>query len=211
KERAKRIQCLNNLKQFTTAMYIYAADSRDNLPASGNGSWIWDLPWKVGDLMDQSGAKWKTMYCPGTSGRFSDQDNFNLYYVFATNAFHVLGYAMTLDGTPSLEPTNVNKKIIPQPITTPTVSHAAPSPTDRVLTADATVSLPNQSNPAMRGTYNYADVPGGYSKHHISPHLDGKLPSGGNVGMLDGHVEWRKFPKMDPRTVAGSGSPVFWW
>jgi prepilin-type processing-associated H-X9-DG protein len=41
--------------------------------------------------------------------------------------------------------------------------------------------------------------------------VDRFLPAGGNVGMLDGHVEWRVFPQMHVRTPQGSGTPVFWW
>jgi prepilin-type processing-associated H-X9-DG protein len=36
------------------------------------------------------------------------------------------------------------------------------------------------------------------------------IPLGGNVGMLDGHVEWRDFTNMLPR-AGGSGSPYFFW
>src|SRR6266702_2375092 len=112
KERAKRVQCLNNLKQFGIAMFIYSGDNKDKLPRAGTGFWAWDLPWAVGDLFEQSGTKWKILYCPGTSVRFSEDDNFQLWAVFATNSYHVLGYAMTLNGTPFLNPTNANPSII---------------------------------------------------------------------------------------------------
>ena len=44
KERAKRIQCLNNEKQFTLAMLMYASDNRENLPSHPPppiGYWAW--------------------------------------------------------------------------------------------------------------------------------------------------------------------------
>ena len=214
KERARRTQCLNNLKEFDIAMYIYGADNKDKLPTVDVGNWIWDLMWNTGAAMELSGTKWQIMYCPGTAPRFTEQDNYNLYYTFATNTFHVLGYGMTLDGTPSLAQTNVNPSIIPTTI--PWSGHPdfpVPSTAERVLVADATISMPNQNSDVMsvRATYNYTDVPGGYAKHHTSPHLSGTMPSGGNVGMLDGHVEWRKFAVMHERTDSSSGSPVFWW
>ena len=43
---------------------------------------------------------------------------------------------------------------------------------------------------------------------HLSPHLKGGIPQGGMVGYKDGHVSWRKFKDMIPRTTSGS---VFWW
>ena len=209
KERAKRTQCLNNLKQFGVAMYIYASDNKDKVPLAGGGFWAWDLPWPVGDLFEQSGTKWKILYCPGTSVRFSDDDNFRLYAIFATNNYHVLGYSMTLAGTPFLDQTNVNRMITPQSIPFGPGVLPPPPATDRVLIADATISDFGQTSEALRGTYNYVDIAGGYMKHHLSPHLKGKIPSGGNLGMLDGHVEWRKFEKMHVR--AYGGSPTFWW
>ena len=60
--------------------------------------------------------------------------------------------------------------------------------------------------------YNWTVIIGGYTKHHLIPHpSSGNLPLGGNLGMLDGHSEWRKFQLMFPRDEAGSGAPVFWW
>jgi prepilin-type processing-associated H-X9-DG protein len=41
--------------------------------------------------------------------------------------------------------------------------------------------------------------------------MNGSVPLGGNLGMLDGHSEWRKFQYMFPRDQVGSGSPIFWW
>ena len=69
-------------------------------------------------------------------------------------------------------------------------------------------TISNASNEKNRSLNGYTEIQGGWSKLHRSPHLNGKLPSGGNLGMLDGHVEWRKFPAMHVRTVQG---PYFWW
>jgi prepilin-type processing-associated H-X9-DG protein len=49
---------------------------------------------------------------------------------------------------------------------------------------------------------------------HRTSHLIRGFPVGGNIGMLDGHVEWRKFQYMFPRTnpsVNGVPIPTFWW
>jgi prepilin-type processing-associated H-X9-DG protein len=41
--------------------------------------------------------------------------------------------------------------------------------------------------------------------------LNGLIPLGGNVGMLDGHVEWRNFTNMLPRAGSGASAPFFFW
>src|SRR6266536_3303711 len=64
KERAKRISCNNNLKQFGLAMRMYADDYNDKLPRANQGNWLWDLPWDVGDLMIKNGATRGVFYCP---------------------------------------------------------------------------------------------------------------------------------------------------
>ena len=41
-----------------------------------------------------------------------------------------------------------------------------------------------------------------------SPHLEGKLPAGGNLVFLDGHADWRPYKRMTLRTTMGSD---FWY
>jgi len=210
KEKATRTKCASNVKQVCLATFMYAGDYKEKLPQMTSGNWAWDCPWAVSDLMTQNGAQRHVMYCPG----FPDQDNdvlWNFHPPPATDAFRVIGYAQTFPGTASINATNDNPSILPTAIKYVTLTLPPPLPTDRVLLADATISQPGQSNTNNRTANSYVNINGGWAKPHRTSHLDGKLPSGGNVGMLDGHVEWRAFSKMVPRTDAGSSSPVFWW
>ncbi|MBI4328084.1 MAG: type II secretion system protein [Chloroflexi bacterium] len=217
KEKAKRLQCLNNAKQAYLAVYMYASDNKDRFPTwetAPVGFWAWDLPWNVGTLMEANGAKWKVMYCPGTGPRFTETDNLRLWN-YGPNAYRVLGYAMTFPGTASVIPTNWNYSLVPRPIQVISggnIVSVTPSVSERVVMADATISAPNNNVEGSRYSpvYNYTSIQGGYPKPHISPHLSKKYPAGGNVGMLDGHIEWRKFKDMHVRTSTG-GSPTFWW
>jgi prepilin-type processing-associated H-X9-DG protein len=214
REQGRRTYCRNNEKQFSLALIMYANDNRDNLPthtlgqAGNQGFWAWDLPWDVGTSIQQNGSQYKVFYCPGTLPRFSETDWLALWN-YNPNNYHVLGYAMTLTNTQTLAVSNMNGKIYPQPIQIGPQT-VTPLITERVMIADATLSDPGQDNEAMRNTYDYVQVMGGYPKRHISPHLQSSLPAGGNLGMLDGHVEWRAFKLMKVRTLPG-GSPTFWW
>jgi hypothetical protein len=71
--------------------------------------------------------------------------------------------------------------------------------------ADGTISIGANENDRSKNRYTKVD--GGW-RGHQAPHLEGKLPSGGNRLMLDGHSEWTRFQKMRVRT---DGDPSFWW
>ncbi len=213
KEKAIRVTCLNNEKQVAIALFIYAADFKDRLPDNQNaGWWVWDMPWASGAKMESTGTKWQIWYCPGTRVRFSYEDNFRLWNFAASGSgpYRVLGYAQTFPNTKTLNPTNANPSIIPQPIQSVLSLLPPPLPTERVLLADATLSAPAQNQPAAKLTYNWSSVKGGYPIAHLSAHLERNVPVGGNEAMLDGHVEWRKFGPMLPRTV-DPVEPTFWW
>jgi prepilin-type processing-associated H-X9-DG protein len=206
--RTKRAQCASNLRQIALALQIYGGEYTDKLPSNSGGNWLWDTVPSVGDLLSRCGAPWKVMYCPGTGPRFTDADNFRLYNY--SSSFRVVGYALTLLGTPTLLATNVNQTLTPQAIQYLSAFLPPPHPEKRVLAADATISAAGQNNPAQKATYNWTSIAGGYLKPHLSPHLSGNMPAGGNVVMLDGHVDWRKLEVMLPRTAVSS-SPIFWW
>src|SRR6266404_4103401 len=151
KERARRIQCLNNEHQLAIAFLAYANDSRDKFPMGTLGYWIWDLDKNAADAMISANLTFqKSCYCPGTAPRFSDQDNLNLWNL--DSRFHVLGYANTFPGTPALITTNVNPSQIPQPIPYGPMGNFLPRPSvsDRVLLADATISQNTQHEETKR-------------------------------------------------------------
>jgi prepilin-type N-terminal cleavage/methylation domain-containing protein len=206
KEKATRTRCMSNLKQVGLATIMYASDYKDKLPKMGTGNWAWDMPWNVADQMVKNGTQRHVMYCPG----FIEQDNDELWN-FVTNQFRVIGYGQTFPGTATLMKTNENASLVPQAISVGSISMPAPSPSERPLWADATISRPGQANLNNRSANNYVGIQGGWTKLHRAAHLNGRVPIGGNVAMLDGRVQWKPFNTMLPRTEVNSGSPIFWW
>jgi len=222
KDRAKRINCLSNLRQFGTAVQIYAVDFKDKLPQMTGGARLWDMPVASVDLMLQSGAKRGIMYCPG----FPRQNNNVLWggvNGFGNSGYRVIGYAQTFAPSLSFQSSyclvwsNWNPTLLSQPLRDPiTGTTLMVPPTEKVLVADATISDYGQNNNASRANYRFTRVDGGWSSVsgnpadlHESPHRDGRFPAGANVVMLDNHGEWRKWPLLRPRTQGGS--PGFWW
>ncbi len=207
KAKATRLACYNNEKLIAFALSIYARDNRDKLPDnsrdSGGPSWPWDVPWKAGAI---TGANWLPWYCPGSG--FSEKDNLALWNYCPGN-YRVSGYAMTFADTATLARTNWNRSTDPRPGFI-SIGYIPPPPHDIVLLADLTISQPGQIDENNRAANSYLGIAGAYSKPFRTAHLEGQLPLGGNVAMLDGHAEWRMFPNMRVRTV-GTTSPVFWW
>ena len=221
KDKARRTVCLNNEKQMVIAMLGYAYENKDKFPRGTTGYWIWDLPRDSADAMLTANPTFqKSCYCPTTAPRFTDEDNLNLWNL-GGGSFRVLGYALTLDNTPALIKTNANPSIQPQPIQFGPVTVMPGPNTDRALVADAIISrtAERDENQKYTGGYHYNDIDSGsYFKHHLSAHLSGSVPAGGHLGMLDGHVEWRKFIQMHVRGYGGAGGaqdngscPTFWW
>ena len=231
KEKAKRIQCLNNVHQIEVAINIYSTESKDKLPVlTGNANWAWDVPDPATQIMLSSGITKKSFYCPGTAPRFGDSQNFSgpgmgpnstlwNYGVTAnppaTSDFHIVGYALAFSGAASrLDPTNQNTTLQAEAIRFQLLGAMVTIPaSDRVLVADCTLSVgssvPGFSNPGN----NYSSIPGGFQQNgvtypHLSTHLSGAIPAGGYIGYKDGHADWRKFNFMVPRTTSGA---VFWW
>jgi type II secretory pathway pseudopilin PulG len=219
--------CAGNLREITLANQIYANENRNLLPTiPSGGAWAWDLPWSAAPGLLQAGLVKSTFYCPGTAPRFTDTQNWqdqsapyrNLWDFganrwppqTATGGFHTVGYCFAYAGVGSMVTvSNQNTTMLPESIKNGAVVMPAPAPAARVLVADANLSsssaLPGNAHPEN----NYTRVQGGFYQPHLCPHLNGDVPAGGNVGFKDGHVEWRPFQLMVPRT-SGGGVP-FWW
>jgi prepilin-type N-terminal cleavage/methylation domain-containing protein len=233
KEKAIRTQCLANEHSLGQALAIFSSDNGDKLPElNGGASWAWDVPIPAIDQMLAAGMTKKTFYCPSTSPRYSDLENFanknpeygdssslwNFHIYSATpdplNDFHIIGYALALWGANSgIADTNQNKTL-QQEVATINGQKLIYGTSDRVLASDVIISgnnnLPGNKNPAN----NYTAIFGGFKQNgatypHLSAHLKGQIPRGAMSLYKDGHVSWHKFDESFlPRS---KGGPWFWW
>jgi prepilin-type N-terminal cleavage/methylation domain-containing protein len=231
KEKAKRMQCLNNVHQIEIALNVYSGQFNDKLPvftATGNARWAWDLPDPPAQIMLSSGLTKKSFYCPSTQPRFDDLQNWanpgiganSSLWNFGVTAtppaatdIHCIGYAFAFSGPANeLATTNQNTTLQPESITLAGNSVLMPV-SDRVLISDSIISV-NAATPGIANSgNNYVSIPGSFAQNnviypHVSAHLKGQLPQGGDIGYKDGHAEWRKFNVMTPRSTSGT---VFWW
>jgi prepilin-type N-terminal cleavage/methylation domain-containing protein len=209
KERARRVHCLNNLRQCNLALIMYGSDHQDRLPDMKSGLWAWDLPYSISDSLIQHGVTRDILYDPGFPEM--NQDGLWNFVGHTGSPYRVIGYAMTFPGTASVSQTNWNPTITPQSIQFNGVTLPPPDPSNRALFAGAVISAKGQSDPNKRATYQYTDIVGGFKPlPHRCAHLAKGFPTGDNVAMLDGSARWRKFAEMIPRTDSRS-TPTFWW
>jgi prepilin-type N-terminal cleavage/methylation domain-containing protein len=219
KEKAIRTQCLNNLNEFGVAINIYAGDSHDRIPVQDPAQSynLWDVSRTTCDNFASAGgmSNWKSYYDPGTASRFTDDINFSLWN-FGNTSIRVIGYAMTFPGVGNINPTNANTALTETKVPGPgatynqssgdytgTKQDAGPL-TERVLGACATIT------PGTSKVGPWDNSVGGTGLHHTSPHLKGKLPSGGNMLYMDAHVSWNKFD-LNGWTCRTTGPFGFWW
>jgi len=228
KQHAVITQCLNNEKQQSLALAIYAGDNKDFLPDGSSGSWAWDMDVYLANQLIANGTQPITWYDPGTEPVFGPSDWFgtvpygpsplggnslwtyvNAPYpdpgVTALGAgYRVQGYAQTFFGTPSYGgtyATNTNQKLS---------GDGTANLSQKQLVACATLEdTGNNDVYQIFSTYVWNMTDGGYPKPHVSAHLEGgTIPVGANEAMLDGHVEWRGFKNMIDRVENG---PYFYY
>ena len=110
KEKAKRTQCMNSLRQVGIASQMYADDNNNILPPMVDnnnriGNWSWDMPQSVVSNLLGYGFERDILYCPS----FAEQNNDDLWNF--TQTFKVLGYAFATKGSPALASSNVFERI----------------------------------------------------------------------------------------------------
>jgi prepilin-type N-terminal cleavage/methylation domain-containing protein/prepilin-type processing-associated H-X9-DG protein len=219
KDKAIRVKSMSNVKQLVTSTFVYAGDNKDKCPLmtinGGTGYWAWDVPRPVRDVMLSSGCTRDIFYDPG----YPEQNIDGAWFYaggppLSSSAYSVTGYAFAWNGAFGLNASNQNVSVIPQGIRAGPTVYPAPPASDRVLVACVTMSKAGQNDWSARNSYQWQNITGGLLggtfQHRTSHMKRGGVPRGANLGMLDGHVEWRPFQLMLPRTDDG-GVPCFWW
>ena len=220
KHKAMVVKCASNLRQLGLAMRMYAEDYNDRFPDCNGAYWPWDLPAKAANAFVKNGGRRSILYCPGfpkqnadelwrfTTGQNAEEATEN------ATGYRVIGYAVAFTNSGRVIISNQVPSFNPPPIRLGNVE-LNPGPSERILTADAILSIGN--NQQNRAANRYSGILGGWEvrgvrQPHSSAHLTGKVPKGGNLLALDGHVEFRKFEKMIVRTRDNTGdTPAFWW
>jgi len=228
KERAKRISCANNLKQYGLSCQMYANDNNGLVPsmplsntntAMGFGGFYpWDISVGAVTALTPNGVQRNIFYCPS----FPDQDNDILWGTLPNGAdnpqgynsagYRGTGYINTFPGGQSgyhgIQPAYIN----PTLLTRVSVGSTA----DRILLADVAITANGNNTESLKFTYAWLNIDNGHLPAGItgfnSPHTSGSQVLGSNLGMCDGHVEFRKLTDLHWRSnIVTAGMPCFWW
>lgn len=120
KSQSKIAICASHIRQLVTASQIFANDNNNQLPTLGGGAWAWDTPNATAYALLNGGAQTNTFYCPGTSPRFTDAQNWagpgtTLWNFSVTH--HIIGYVPAFSGSHILAATNQTPASFPKPST----------------------------------------------------------------------------------------------
>lgn len=206
KERARRTDCKSNMRQMALVALMYAMDNGDHLPNAQRSANVYHAVWLPTNSYPffMSQMPTNAMTCP-------DQNKDNTWMIVETYGYRV-GF-FCLWGLPTSEDTRSrdgNYGTQPWPWDSP---QKTTDVTDYTYLIADIISKGTDTYTTSSGATlsNISDVPHSPSGPRYSG--SGQLvepeelgSEGGNVGLLDGSVNWRNQSLMHPRFIFFSSS-----
>lgn len=207
KERAVKIQCANNLKQWGIASTLYAGDNNNFFPDNTIPP-AQHLSWMAGNMNEVFYKPYLYPNRPGTGGKaraindviYCPASDYHRTVETLNNTPDLIGYfyfpgrnnSSWPYNSEGLEGWHTRKKFGTQFRLAPTMSD----------------QLQSQNYSAATATATWVNTAG----LKMGSHPDrSNVPSGGNFLFEDGHVQWYKFNLKNPAKTIGLGSKSGSW
>jgi len=210
KEKAVKIQCANNLKQWGLAVNMYAGDNNNSFP-DNTVSPAHDLSWMAGNLNDVFYKPYLYKNRPGTNASqravndviYCPTADYHRAAEAAGNYTDLIGYfyfpgrandpgSTWAYNSAGLGGWHFRKKL-------GTEFRLAPVMSDQ---------LQSQNYSAAAGTANWVNGAGVKMASHRDKN---NAPTGGQFLFEDGHVQWYKFDIKNPKRTVDIGSASGSW
>ena len=220
REQARKRSCGSRIRQQLLALTMYANDNNGTLPLpSTPGNWMHDLAISTVEFMLNTGMTREMFYCPSNAVYQKYNDYFWEYTTewdgkkFVnpnSGSFLIAGYLYIIETTRGDRPAiRNNESKTGQKSWCRTVYEKQTA--TKELCIDETAG---QTKAGTRFGFTFGQIGGGgiwsaYQLYEQSNHLkDDEEPEGGNIGFLDGHIEWRDFEDMEDRV---GSTTHYWW
>ena len=220
KESSKRSVCINNLRNFYNASYLYALDYQGWLPRGGTNEDTAHTPLlsrtTFSAILSYVGNKTNTLDCPNLASTFNSQG----WRCWFENAEFGLAIGYHYMGGQVQTPWDLRPEKAPEVKETWISPQKTTDSSSLLLLADLNLNCQivpravaphTTSGPAIR---RYDPNPG--DPNPIPPPLKIETPpqigaAGGNIGTLDGSVAWKSINKMRPYLAGMDYDDVGMW
>ena len=202
KEKARRTECLNNLRQLGLATLSYAGENRDKVPMHQlDGWWLWDLPDATRFSLTNFAGRREIFYCPSVRASVKAWDPAVAWWDRSIIGYGWLGARLDASGQPHPTQTSATYMLPGKQFVTTTTGNT--NATAAELAVDAILSVAGTRD-FMNPNSNLTP-----SGKHANPHMERNQPAGGNAVYLDGHIRWVPFKQIQFRY--DPHDRVNWW
>ena len=203
---AKNVQCKSQLRNLGQAMVLYANENNGKIPQQpGAMIWLWDIAYETRDALVKKGATRPTLYCP-----FFEEQNSDALWNYG--AYSVIGYCYMGRRLDPNNPKNASPLMVDMNGRAYIEAMRMP-PTPKVFPTLKPIKIADVEvvcDPVFQqGTLWGAK--GGWAGYHMTPHMRGASPDGGNILFLDWHVDFRPFKEMKKRGLFGNPQIAFYF